>query len=1198
MTEVPKIVPTLTGGVSQQPPALRFPGQVEDAENTLLSLVDGAAKRPPTNHVAELVADLEDNSAYHLIERDGTDYVLVLSDLGPSITKPGIRVFDLLGAEQTVLRQDLSPAYEIPTHYTGSSPGNYLGDWQQPGIASGWTTSVGADEAGAAVTAEAAPLAGYLPAVELWDINDGGVGLWAHEVDTAFGARSTVVSIYAKKNEGAAQFALEIRNGTTQTTYSAVFAWSGSALVTSGTPNTGTAYVESIGSGWYRAIYVVDASIDVPDVGDRVFFVQLAIDDGSSENRDYYWGMALNHVDDATATVAPPIVDGFGPFRFLTIADATFVLNTSWQTRLAAPANQTRQEWLDGLLDVADEVLKVGVVWRTSSTYAWSITNSAGTHSGTTASGYPPSLGVPGSDPQNIVALLEQLVDDIIAESGTLAGTTYSVAGKRLEIRSTTPITAFSFTPVLMNPDLETIEDTLLLSVQDALGSTDYDWEVVNQAGTFSGTVNIGGSPTATAIATAIAADIAGADASLVNTTSDGSLVEIKSSTEITSSTFTADILLSYEPILADVCYLFVQQGSETKTYSWEITNGSGTFSDDFLATDSDTTSIAGSIATQIAQADLSLRDTIAVGSIIEVRSISEITDFETTDDGADTLLVAWKDEVDTLADLPVNFRDGYRIRVSVDPTTELEDYFAVFRRTSDDGLGFGPGVWAESSDWGSVTGFDQGSMPHQLQLHTDDESGTATGTAFATYFTWGPVDWVDREVGDDTLNRAPSFVGETIGEIFFHANRLGFLSGQNAILSEAGIYFNFWRTTVISLPESDRIDVAANEPKLAVFKAAGALAEQLIISSSQAQFVLEGQPLTPQTAIINKISSFRVSNLRPPLLGRSLLFPTPGAEYAGAQEFYRSDEGAFKADEVTQPVPKYIEGNVVLAESHPLETIVFLKAGSARTLYVYKHARDGDRRVQAAWSRWTFGPSSEVAHLDFLEGQGVLLIKRGDALNLETIEVGDGLVDEGQALRVMLDRRVRDTDCTLVYSALNDKTTITLPYDLDPLIVAAGVGVATLAGVELIVDSIGTDSIVVVGDHTATEFWAGERYTQTLTLTEPVPQRQGPDGPIPRSGHYQVQNVEIQVAGTGAFEARVTPKDYDETFVHEFTPQIVGAADSDAGELALFTGIRQVAIMAPAPGLRVQLTNSSASPSRFTGLVWNGDLSAFRPGA
>ena len=47
-------VPSLIGGVSQQPASIRLPNQCETQENSMAPVLKGLTKRHPTEHVAEL----------------------------------------------------------------------------------------------------------------------------------------------------------------------------------------------------------------------------------------------------------------------------------------------------------------------------------------------------------------------------------------------------------------------------------------------------------------------------------------------------------------------------------------------------------------------------------------------------------------------------------------------------------------------------------------------------------------------------------------------------------------------------------------------------------------------------------------------------------------------------------------------------------------------------------------------------------------------------------------------------------------------------------------------------------------------------------------------------------------------------------------------------------------------------------------
>ncbi|MFS9669107.1 hypothetical protein, partial [Klebsiella pneumoniae] len=76
--------------------------------------------------------------------------------------------------------------------------------------------------------------------------------------------------------------------------------------------------------------------------------------------------------------------------------------------------------------------------------------------------------------------------------------------------------------------------------------------------------------------------------------------------------------------------------------------------------------------------------------------------------------------------------------------------------------------------------------------------------------FTFKEHQWEGRLAGDADTNPAPSFVGKKIASMFLYKGRLGFLSEENAILSAVGDLENLFRTTVVQVFSSDRIDVAS----------------------------------------------------------------------------------------------------------------------------------------------------------------------------------------------------------------------------------------------------------------------------------------------------------------------------------------------------------------------------------------------------
>lgn len=95
-------VPNLIGGVSQQPAALRFPGQAEAQENAMATVVEGLTKRPPTEHIATVFSGDAGTVVAHTINRDTSErYVVVLGDQS-ALGDNTVRVYDIAGNSKTI----------------------------------------------------------------------------------------------------------------------------------------------------------------------------------------------------------------------------------------------------------------------------------------------------------------------------------------------------------------------------------------------------------------------------------------------------------------------------------------------------------------------------------------------------------------------------------------------------------------------------------------------------------------------------------------------------------------------------------------------------------------------------------------------------------------------------------------------------------------------------------------------------------------------------------------------------------------------------------------------------------------------------------------------------------------------------------------------------------------------------------------
>ena len=361
----------------------------------------------------------------------------------------------------------------------------------------------------------------------------------------------------------------------------------------------------------------------------------------------------------------------------------------------------------------------------------------------------------------------------------------------------------------------------------------------------------------------------------------------------------------------------------------------------------------------------------------------TEFDDFDisaTDDDGGANLRV-FKDKAQSFTDLPKSCSSGFKIKVGGSNNKSEDDYFVQFQG------GEGGGYWKETVEDGISHSFLISTMPHTLK-QKENTDGT-------TYFCFTQGSdalnnkWAERKAGNDELNPFPSFVGQKITDIFFHRNRLGIIAGENVLFSEAGNYFNFFRTTVRQVLDSDPIDVAVSQNEVSILKAGLPIQNNLLLFSELNQFTLSAsQLLTPSEITIDQATSFECDlTATPAHVGNSVFFAQKGGNYSNIREYYTEGDTEIKdAALVTSHCPEYIKGRVTKLEGSTNEDILICQTDDdAKVLYVYKWYNQGNERVQSAWSKWIF--DQDVKSFSFNNSNLYIIFANGtlEELSLRT---------------------------------------------------------------------------------------------------------------------------------------------------------------------------------------------------------------------
>lgn len=291
---------------------------------------------------------------------------------------------------------------------------------------------------------------------------------------------------------------------------------------------------------------------------------------------------------------------------------------------------------------------------------------------------------------------------------------------------------------------------------------------------------------------------------------------------------------------------------------------------------------------------------------------------------------------------------------------------------------------------------------------------------------------WKSRDVGDATTNPMPSFVGNTIDGISFFKNRIIFTSRQNVICSQAGDYFNFFASTVITIVDSDPIDISASSSKPIRFQHLLPIPRAgLLLFGDNAQYVLETttEAFAPKTAEINRLSSFSLTDTISPIdVGPSYMFVEQGDKATAVYEMNIGDNVGGKpiVQELTKPLPYYIPAAIKsLKVSQSANTFALLSQQDLKSVYLYRYFNAGDSRV-SAWFRWIL--PGTVESFDFDQDIMYIVTKQGSNYILNTMSLmtetpSQSLLFEGQYLDVRLD--YFDYNPTLVYKSATDTTRV-----------------------------------------------------------------------------------------------------------------------------------------------------------------------------
>jgi hypothetical protein len=471
-----------------------------------------------------------------------------------------------------------------------------------------------------------------------------------------------------------------------------------------------------------------------------------------------------------------------------------------------------------------------------------------------------------------------------------------------------------------------------------------------------------------------------------------------------------------------------------------------------------------------------------------------------------------FQDAVDTFSRLPEQGKHNQVVKVT-NTNASQDDFYLKF--IAENGTS-GKGYWEETVSPAVSLGINEETMP--IVLIRD----TLSPLVFTATFLDGSVTsntlalkWEPRLVGDEDSNSHPSFVNNTIQDVFLFQNRLGFLTEDNVSMSQAGDYYNFYHKSATALGIADPIDLSCASIKPATIRSVTPITQGLLLFSDSQQFLMESEagPWTATAVTIRTISNYECDRyLKPVDLGSTVLYTSRNQSWTRAFEiFTRGQRESPSVNESSKLVPEWIPRTITDTTGSSQNGLWVGSDKTSNIIYLFRFFEQGDERVLSSWVKWVLPANvihtaiqSDILYVLSSDLNGYNVSQHNLVLSPTTGGLLNGL---GNNVDPHLDLWSEVTDASIVnptpptqpaYDPVTRTTKVYLPTYLDTTKVinfvvgiekGAGVGSTPLAlssgyyGVVTVETDGGGDYFTISGDVSNNFIYVGYEYNMEITL-------------------------------------------------------------------------------------------------------------------
>lgn len=518
---------------------------------------------------------------------------------------------------------------------------------------------------------------------------------------------------------------------------------------------------------------------------------------------------------------------------------------------------------------------------------------------------------------------------------------------------------------------------------------------------------------------------------------------------------------------------------------------------------------------------------------------------------------------------LPPTAPEGYVVKVQADASTTKDDYYLKYAG-KDSG-------WLESKQLGLNDYLNSATMPLVV---TGLLSGATVGTVAAL-----PIK--AREVGDLETVPEPSFVNNTLNDMFIFSNRLGFLSKNNVIMSKIDEYDVFYRTTVGASLSADRVDLQAAIPttRYSDLNFSIPFDKELILFGDSAQYSLSANTgFDVKTASLATLTEYESSkDVAPINIGSSIYFPVVRGAYTGIFDLARRDQIGLTAEEVTQHVPVYVTGSIIEMVHSTTENMVFCRtAEDKRTIYVQNRFIRQGQLEQNAWHKWVTPNDILFIYVLGSELFVTMVSEDGEMITRTAIDISLTLLRQSNEVEITFTPYMD----LIKRLQIGDEVTTGIDYtgeyyinpELSASIIAVDIKGSVIRGLAAINTRLLTESV-----------WVGIPFKFKYTFSQQTPAQFGSNGKtVMQYARLSLLSMKLAYTTTGKFDVLVEPTGR-QSFRTFFTGNILGLANSILGRINIYTGVFKFPVNSRAESVVISLESEYPYPCTFNTVEWQG---------